>query len=439
MENNIIEAQYPITFRKKEAKELGQHLRNRHTVMLVGMKRVGISNLLRFFLYHKDIVPTYIGDGQKHLFIPVDLNDLVEREIFPFWILTFKRIVDATAKARVEERVKKHIESLFLDSIQAKDLFLTIDGMRKSLQLFLEAGVLPTIFFLRFDRMKDVVTPEFFANLQGLCDATHQKLAYVFTSYRTLDALAPSVFPKASLGGFVHDMYITPIAHDDTRTIYETYKQQTKLKLTQAGESALFSIVDGYVQYLQLALISLHEQNIAIPSESKLFVHLSKDERILLQSEELWESLTDEEKTVLKKVEKGQRVSDTQRKKARYVWDTGMVFASKDADGQDAVFSPLFADYVSQQIIEGEKTDGIDFSKKEYALFLFLKSHLDEICEREQIIEAVWPEVEALGVSDWAVDRLVARVRSKLKGKNSEYEIQTIKTRGYKLLTTKQL
>ena len=53
--------------------------------------------------------------------------------------------------------------------------------------------------------------------------------------------------------------------------------------------------------------------------------------------------------------------------------------------------------------------------------------------EREEIIQAVWPEVEEVGVSDWAIDRLVARLRAKLKSQNAKVEIQTVKTRGYKM------
>ncbi|MBI2599147.1 helix-turn-helix domain-containing protein, partial [Candidatus Curtissbacteria bacterium] len=52
---------------------------------------------------------------------------------------------------------------------------------------------------------------------------------------------------------------------------------------------------------------------------------------------------------------------------------------------------------------------------------------------REEIIEHVWPEVEELGVSDWTIDRLVARLRMKLKNQKSKYQIVTVKTRGYKL------
>ena len=78
MEDKIIEAQYLLTFREDEAVQLGKHLKGRDSVVLIGMKRVGISNFLRFFLNHQGIVGKYIGNGEKHLFIPVDLNDLVE-------------------------------------------------------------------------------------------------------------------------------------------------------------------------------------------------------------------------------------------------------------------------------------------------------------------------------------------------------------------------
>ncbi|MBI2025734.1 helix-turn-helix domain-containing protein, partial [Candidatus Kaiserbacteria bacterium] len=71
--------------------------------------------------------------------------------------------------------------------------------------------------------------------------------------------------------------------------------------------------------------------------------------------------------------------------------------------------------------------------KKEHLLYTLLDQHVNDICEREKIVETVWPEYSEFGVSDWAIDRLVARVRSKLKRQKSLYEIVTIRTRGYKL------
>lgn len=430
MENAIIEAQYPLSFREKDVQNLGHHLKNRDSVVLVGMKRVGISNFLRFFIHHKNIVSEYISPEDKHLFIPVDLNDLVEREIVPFWTLTLKRIADIVSRSALEPHVYKEIDTLFKKSIQTQDLFITIDSVRKSLITILESGVYPNIFFLRFDRMKDVVNQQFFDNIQGLKDATHNKLAYVFTSYRSLDQLSPQVFSRASLSVFAQDMYIKPASHTDIQTIYDTYKKKYKLDLTVEREKDLFELVDGYIQYVQLALISLHEKQHNFQDKEALFQYLIKDERIILQSEELWESLEKHEQAALLKVSKKQSIAEEEKMRARYIWDTGMVM-------DDRIFSPLFAEYIKNR--EGKTTiegNGVEFSKKEHLLFSFLQKHIGEICERDRIIEAVWPEVEALGVSDWAIDRLVARVRNKLKLQKSTLEIQTIKTRGYKLIQT---
>ena len=427
MENSAIEGNYPLTFRKDDSASLGTHLKNRHSVVLVGMKRVGISNFLRFFLNHKDIAKTYIGDGNSHLFIPIDLNDLVEREVAPFWTLTLKRISDSVNKSSLTKEVKKKTETLFSDSIQSQDLFLMTDRVRRSLVEIVEAGVLPTLFFIRFDRIKDAVTPEFFANLQGLKDATHRKLSYVFTSYRSLDALSETVFTKASLSVFSKDLYIKPAKEEDTKTIFKTYNDRYKLNLSPLIEQALLDMVDGYVQYLQLALIYLHERKSPLKTKDEFFESLSKDEEIGLQSEELWESLGQQEKNVITKIIKNEKVTKEEKDEGKYLWDTGLVVDSR-------VFSPLFDYYISQTEKKSSNNNIVELTKKENLLFNYLKDSINLVCEREQIVEGVWPEVEALGVSDWAIDRLVARVRNKLKLQKSQFEVQTIRTRGYKLV-----
>ncbi|MBI4089305.1 MAG: helix-turn-helix domain-containing protein [Candidatus Levybacteria bacterium] len=431
MIDKIIETNYPINFRKKEASELGIQLKNRNSVVLIGMKRVGISNFLRFFLNHKKIAKKYIGNEKRHLFIPVDLNDLVELEFFPFWILTLKRILDMTEKNFSQSSIKNYTERLFLDSMQSKDVFLTIESIRKSLIRLVEIGIFPTIFFIRFDRLKDIVTREFFSNLQGLLDSTNRKLTYVFTSYRSLTILSPSVFSKSSLSLFAQNIHIKPAEKKDTKIIFDTYSARYKLSLYSSLEDSFLEVVDGYIQYLQLALISLHESAVKLKNKEEFFNFLAKDERIILQSEELWESLGTIEQKVLLKIEKEQKISSDERKDASYLWDSG--FITESLGKKPRVFSSLFRHYLKRIQIKDNKS-GVELSKKEHVLFNFLKSKAESICEREEIVQAVWPEVEEFGVSDWAIDRLVARLRVKLKSQKAHFEIQTVKTRGYKMI-----
>lgn len=430
MIEGIIETSYPLTFRQEDSVELGKHLKNRHSVVLVGMRKVGISNFLRFFLNNIDIPGTYIKDYKKHLFIAVDLNDLVEIEIIPFWTLTLKRLVDLVDKSPIDIKVKKRINNMFLESIQLQDLFFTIDSVRIALSLITEQGYSTTLFFLRFDRIKDVVTSEFFANLEGI-KAFNQQVSFVFTSYRSLKKLIPQLAPSTSWSVFFRNMYLKPAKREDVKIIFDAYKKRSGIKLKPEFENYFFDLVDGYTQYLQLALIFLHERGGDIKTKEDLYTGLINDERISFQSEELWETLDKKEQDILIKIAKKENILPEEKREGAYLWDTGFIVTG---GVRDKIFSLLFEEFVVTKSLQTEIKDSTkEFSKKENILFNFLLENKDKLCEREDIIEVVWPEEEELGVSDWAVDKLVARVRGKLKDQSNRFEILTVKTRGYKL------
>ena len=430
-----------MSFRQEEAKKLGKYLQQRRSVNLIGMRRVGISNFLRFFLFHKDVVKTYISNDQEHLFIPVDLNDLIEREIYPFWTLTLKRIVDSCETSDLPDKTKEKINNLFLTSIQSQDLFLVIDTIRKALSIIVESGVHPTLFFIRFDRLQDAFNPSFFDNLEGLYDATHERLTYVFTSDRSLDSIFP--LTKTSLSVFAQQLYIRPANDKDVESVYSSYRERYSLDLTGELEKELFRLVAGNMQYLNLALIILNEKSAKVRSGSveksekittkeRLLQILLEDERITLESEELWESLTHDEKKVLLRVVRSHPLTKEEEDKTAYLLETGFIVRGK-------VFSPLLEHYlVNKTPEESGKNNEIHLTRKEHLLFTLLETQVGEICEREEIIEKVWPEYKEFGVSDWAIDRLVARVRVKLREQKSPYEIVTVRTRGYKLSTAKE-
>jgi hypothetical protein len=224
-------------------------------------------------------------------------------------------------------------------------------------------------------------------------------------------------------------MYLAPADKTDMSAIMTTLEEQYHVDLSPEGREALLELSGGYVQYLQVALISLHaEKN--VPSKLiDLFALLSKDEQVVFQSEELFESLTKPEKEVLLQIKQGNTLSAHDRERGAYLWNTAMV---RDEEKKTVLFSPLFDDYVGKLSMTSQ--NGKEFTKKEHLMFTFLKAHEGELCEREAIIEAVWPEHRDLGVSDWAIDRLVARLRSKLKDHASPYSVVTVVTRGYKLV-----
>src|SRR5258708_39482067 len=113
----------------------------------------------------------------SHFFILIDLNDLIEREIFPFWRLAFKRITDAVEESDIHAEIKKKIANLFVSSIQSGDLFLTYDGVREALALLAKSSIYPVLFLSRFDRLKEQETLEFFDIFKGIKHATTNKFS----------------------------------------------------------------------------------------------------------------------------------------------------------------------------------------------------------------------------------------------------------------------
>jgi hypothetical protein len=428
--HTIIESRYPITFRQEDALTLGNHIRHHHSVVLIGMKRVGISNFLRFFLHHPDVCSHYIHpEGTlTHLFVYIDLNNLVERTARAFWTLTLKRIVDVIQASDTTEVIKSESQRLFTQAIQLNDTFFVLDSVQKLLRQCSEAGMYTTLFFVRFDRLQEVITAEFFANIQAVKDeALH--LSFVFTSYRPLHELVPDVFTRSALSVFTQEMYLKSASTQDIEIILSTFLGRYDLQLPEWTKTELIHLSGGHVQYLHLALISI--RTLGLPSSAKeLFAQLSQDEELRFLSEELWSSLRTHEQEVA--------LSVTQKKSSvelpKYLLETGMIVLEENTPH---FFNPLFEEFIQKYQDNEKENQSIDkheLSRKEHTLFSLLESSLGELVEREQIIEVVWADEAELGISDWAVDRLVARLRAKLRAQHSTFKILTVITRGYKLV-----
>ena len=223
---------------------------------------------------------------------------------------------------------------------------------------------------------------------------------------------------------------MTPALATDMTTILNTLQNRYNLNLPKAVVENLVSLSGGNVQYLHLALLVAKKLRKQPETREELLELLLKDEEIVLQSEELFASLTKVEQEVILKHHRGLPFSQELQEKGRYLWETGMISSEK----KEIIFSPLFENYLHR--IDTPVHGGTEFTKKEHLLFSFLKTHEGILCEREDIVSAVWPETAEMGISDWAIDRLVARVRGKLKAQKSSYGITTVITRGYKLVRT---
>ena len=156
--------------------------------------------------------------------------------------------------------------------------------------------------------------------------------------------------------------------------------------------------------------------------------------------EQLYYLFLDSEKRALQKVLKDERMTDDYEKHSfEHLKRMGFI---KDNE----ISIPLLSSYIRENMpkVTIEITNNkvllnninVDshFSKKERRAFKKLLEHKGHIVDRDEIAKALWPIDTEKNYSDWAVDRVIARLRNKLLTLGFSKEIiKTVRNRGYLL------
>ncbi len=417
-----VEADYPLNFREDVSSVLGEYIKYRSSVELVGINRVGIGNFLRFFLSNKDVKNEYVGSDKKHCFVYVDLQELIEVSSLAFWRLVFKRIVDAVSKEKMlSEEVMDKISKIFISSIQVDDVFLTYDFVRQGISILAHEEINVTIFLVRFDRLLDIISEELFSNMESLTRSSGETLSFVLTTYRNLEEIAPNFDGDSNFYKYLNRLYINPCDYFDSKVVVSYLIKKYEIDMSADVIKRLIFLSGGHVNYIYIIFFILSQNKDLKDKYDKLYKKITDDERILDQSNEILENLTKEDKDKLYSMfSQGKSNTDVDG----YLYRTGL-YRNKD------IFSGLMSNYLNKKKeLEKKEQDAI-FTNKENLLFEILERNINKLCSREDIIEYVWSECSGLGVSDWTIDSLVRRLRLKLKMQNSKLTIKTVRTRGF--------
>ncbi len=77
----------------------------------------------------------------------------------------------------------------------------------------------------------------------------------------------------------------------------------------------------------------------------------------------------------------------------------------------------------------------VTLSPKEFGLLAYLYAHRGQVCSKDEIGKAVWPEYQE-GIYDYQIENLVRRLRTKLEPDPAKAQLLlTLRGLGYKLVT----
>jgi hypothetical protein len=184
---------------------------------------------------------------------------------------------------------------------------------------------------------------------------------------------------------------------------------------------------------------------------------LDSDPIVHTECAKLWAQQTeDEQEALMRLVTLGaEQISEVQIRSLARKGILGVPQGDAALLGPPRIFGQLFERFTRRQrlIREGAVkgvlvdvdagdvwVDGVQvptLTDLEYRLLLLLYGRLDKICDKYQIVEAVWGESYIDSVDDARIEKLVSRTRAKLERdpSNPRYLI-TVRGRGYKLASS---
>jgi pSer/pThr/pTyr-binding forkhead associated (FHA) protein len=116
------------------------------------------------------------------------------------------------------------------------------------------------------------------------------------------------------------------------------------------------------------------------------------------------------------------------------IGDVSFVFHDPETTSRENPVPDLEVD-TSAGIVRVNR-QAVTLSSKEYALLAFLHSRRGQVCSKDDIGRAVWPEYPAGGIFDYQIENLVRRLRTRIETNPATPRLLiTIRGLGYKLMT----
>jgi DNA-binding winged helix-turn-helix (wHTH) protein len=290
--------------------------------------------------------------------------------------------------------------------------------------------------------------------MRALKDRYNERLVYVTATIQRLMVVRESdhVAEFGELFG-PNEIFLGPLSAEQTAQLASDIFVEAHDKLDDAERDYILQMAGGHPGLTQaVAQMLLHVESgapILYQQQALSLTEQALENNRLVRNEvsKLWSQISEEEREALILLA-GQGPDALPLDMRRQLVQRGILL---DADSP-RMFGRLFARYVQRQGLARQGMPGgvyLDtdagevwvnglrvqtLTDLEYRLLLLLYGRLDKICDKYQIVEAVWGQEYIDEVDDARIEKLVSRLRAKLEPDPAEpHFLITVRGRGYKL------
>ena len=376
--------EYPTTYRQHDVQRILQAVRVGESAAVVGLSGAGKSNLLGFMAHRTAPMLSH------HRLVLVDCNRLNLNSLGSGNLLDLASLNQAFYRL-CQRALGAEPATADIDAFEALEVAIgQALGQTQKLTLLID----------RFDRLltprtSDASTQtnlpvDLFNNLRVLRDTYKFKMTYVISTRHTLsDASELAELFHA------HTLWLGPLSQSDAEWNVQRYAERIGVSWNDEAAHKLIQFSGGYPALLR-ASCEAYATGTALTQPA-----LNDSEAVRARVREFWADQPTEAE-----IEKSGLTNNP------------MLFAGRPAPQTTIDTSNLTA--------------------KENALLQHLQAHPNEVCEKDDIIRAVWSEDQVFmrGVRDDSLAQVVRRLREKIETNPSEPQlILTVPGRGYRFVS----
>jgi len=447
----------PETLRRDDAIYALHQIIDGDCCAVVGVSNAGKSYLLRTLENRETRHQLLDEQIDGYLFVYVDFNLMLEA--------TEQGFNELLLRSLMEKLTRQDLSDEFVDRLQRAYGTLVTPPSAFQISLSFSEGLMAVcqgtsknlvLLFDEFDEPFEQIEGRAFLNLRALKDKYRERLCFVTATNQRLT----NIRRGRDVDEFVElfepfTRFLGPLVESDVDQVIAWVALQEGYTFGEQDSSFLHYHAGGHLGLLLAICRALGEvtgEPVRDASQDWL-IHrqvreqLDRDLNVQGECRKLWDDLTEAQQDALMGVLGTEE--DLDERTLESLRDKGLL-----RTGEDMLFSPVFEAFVRRQRLtrrhrdEGVRVDvesgtvWVDgrqaptLTDLEYQLLLLLYGRLNKICDKYQIVEAVWGEEYIDQVDDARIDKLLSRLRSKIESdpRNPRYLV-TVRGRGYKLAT----
>ncbi|MDP3987901.1 MAG: helix-turn-helix domain-containing protein [Candidatus Levybacteria bacterium] len=436
--NMSFESTFPADYRKNDIEKLLAFVKAGKFVQLISLPGGGKATILKLLAINDRIKEFHLDtEKSSYLFIYLNLLELPNFEqvtIDKFLLLSLGKKEESNDPLSVSEKLKKVVKEITGSHNQTQTLILLFD---------------------HFDEFQNSLGNQFFQRLRSLKSIAKYKFSVIFASRRDLLDLVDPDLAKEFYDFFVgNTVYMKLFDKVATEFLLSQVEKIADKKFSEAQKEKLVELSGGHTKILKVCAETILSQN-----HNEQISVFSLLQKMIVKASlfELWLFLTPQEQKVLLDV--SSKINVEQNETLANLVQSGLLQQSSNANNNNnLIFTiPIFEEFVKEQastmeqfsnlaifiynpqtkeITKGEMVISDLLSKQEFRLLRFFVENQGRILEREEIINAVWEDLQSKeGVTDQALDQLIFRLRKKIEENPSNpTHVLTAKGRGCKFI-----